>query len=495
MDNFASVHFVGIGGAGMSGIARVLLAMGYEVSGSDLKESRNTLRLREQGVDVMIGHSPENISNQDIVVISSAIPVGNAELVKAREGAIPVVSRAQMLSQIARRYRSIAVAGTHGKTTTTSMISLVFEKCGLDPTFLIGGELNDIGSNAKFGQGEFLVAEADESDGSLLCLAPEMIVITNIEPDHLDFYGSFDKIEETFLIFANALPERGIAFVCGDHAGIKSLVAKSKARFVTYGFEAECDFRADDVVLKSLGSEFDVYQGDKKLGRAGIGVPGRHNVYNALATFAVGLAVGLSFSEIAASLGSFTGVKRRFQLIGRPAGITVVDDYAHHPTEVKATLDAAKGGDWQRVICVFQPHRFSRTQLLGREFGQAFDSADVVVLTDVYAAGEQPVPGVTGKVVLDAVLAHNPRKRIVYLPKKAEIKKFLDHFTLSGDLVITMGAGDIWMIGEELSNHWQKHRTDERQSTGLTAKDIIAPEHDEGGPASDVDAASLIGFQ
>ncbi|MCL5292439.1 MAG: UDP-N-acetylmuramate--L-alanine ligase [Actinobacteria bacterium] len=458
MNNLAKVHFIGIGGAGMSGIARVLLAMGYEVSGSDLKESRNTLSLREEGVKVMIDHDPDNVIDQDTVVISSAIPSGNSELARARELSIPVVSRAQMLSQIARRYRSIAVAGTHGKTTTTSMISLVFQKCGLDPTFLIGGELNDIGSNAKYGQGEFLVAEADESDGSLLCLAPEMIVITNIEPDHLDFYGSFDRIEETFLAFADALPKNGVAFVCGDHPAVKSLLSKSKSNFVTYGFEEACDLQAANLSLEALGSTFEVYRDGELLGQVGLKVPGKHNIYNALATLAVGSAVGLSVEEITRALASFTGVKRRFQVVGRQAGVTIVDDYAHHPTEVQATLDAAKNGGWNRVICIFQPHRYSRTRLLGHEFGQAFDSADVVVLTDVYAAGEQPVPGVTGKVILDAVLAHNPRQRVVYLPKKVEIKNFLDDHALPGDLIITMGAGDVWMVGEELHHHLQTHR-------------------------------------
>lgn len=441
----------------MSGIARVLLAMDYSVSGSDLKESRNTLALRDLGVEVMIGHDPENVRDQDVVVISSAIPPNNPELVRARELMIPVVSRGQMLSQIARRYRSIAVAGTHGKTTTTSMISLVFERCGLDPTFLIGGELNDIGSNAKYGKGEFLVAEADESDGSLLYLSPEMVVITNIEADHLDYYGTLDKIEETFLRFVEAVPESGVVFACGDHPGVKSLISRTRKRFVTYGFGSACDVRADGLTLRAssggLESSFEVFRGGKSLGRVALKVPGKHNAYNALAAFAVGTAVGLDFDRIADALAGFNGVKRRFELIGDPDGVTIVDDYAHHPTEVQATLEAAKGGNWDRVICVFQPHRYSRTLLLGRQFGGAFESADMVVLTDVYPAGEQPVPGATGKVILDAILGRDPRKKVVYLPKKAELKKFLEEVVRPGDLVITMGAGDIWMVGEELAEH------------------------------------------
>ncbi|MHB0977045.1 MAG: UDP-N-acetylmuramate--L-alanine ligase [Candidatus Aquicultorales bacterium] len=489
MKNFVSVHFIGIGGAGMSGIARVLLAMDYEVSGSDLKESKNTERLRQEGVDVIIGHSKDNIKDQDVVVISSAIRENNPELVAAKEASIPVVSRAEMLSQIARRYKSIAVAGTHGKTTTTSMISMVFEKLGLDPTFLIGGELNDIGSNAKYGRGDFLIAEADESDGSLLCLSPEMIVVTNIEADHLDHYGSFEKIEETFCSFVGSLPEDGVAFVCGDHAGVRSLMSKSSSRFITYGLDPDCELRAASLLNQGLGSEFEVYRNDRLLGKARLGVPGLHNVYNALATIAVGLHVGLEFDGISESLASFTGVKRRFQHIGNSGGVSFVDDYAHHPTEVKATLEAAKTGVWNRVVCLFQPHRYSRTKLLGQEFGAAFDAADLVVLTEIYAAGEDPVPGVTGKLILDAVLAHDSRKKIVYLPKKTEIKQFLDESLLPGDLLITMGAGDVWMIGEELHQHWLKYRVESADDSSDDDRSVTLA---EGGMSQS--AAPLLGF-
>lgn len=453
------VHFIGIGGAGMSGIAKVLLEMGYKVSGSDLKESRYTAALKDKGADIYIGHSGGNIKDPDVVVVSSAIPKSNPEVKAAKDNDVPIIRRAEMLAWLGRSKRSIAVAGTHGKTTTTSMIALAFEKAQQDSTFLIGGELNDIGSNAKCGSGEFFITEADESDGSLLYLQPEVIVITNIEADHLDYYDSLQSIEDIFLTFVSSLPDQGFAVVCANNPGIERLMKRSDKKFITYGIEVDVDedrgnydFTGRNIKLHTSGSTFDVYHLDDYVATVKLNVPGIHNISNSLAAIALGLSLDLNKDVIVDALGQFSGVKRRFQLIGRTPEFTLIDDYAHHPTEVSATLSAARSGDWQRLICVFQPHRYSRTKFLGKDFGPAFDDADIVVLTDVYAAGEEPMPGVTGKVIVDAVLAKNPRKNVVYLPKKAEIPKFLVETVREGDLVLTMGAGDISAVGEDFLN-------------------------------------------
>jgi UDP-N-acetylmuramate--alanine ligase len=341
------------------------------------------------------------------------------------------------------------------------MISHVFEKANLDPTFLIGGELNDIGSNAKHGNGEFFITEADESDGSLLFLNPEVVVITNIEADHLDHYGSLQEIEDVFYEFVESLPEKGFVIACNDNIGVSRLINRSNKKFVTYSVEpgsgadgkitnlVEPDYLARNIVLKQMGSSFDVYSKGKFLYEVKLNVPGVHNAYNALATIALCEKLELDMDAVISALGQFSGVKRRFQIIGTTTDLTIVDDYAHHPTEVKATLSAAKSGDWQRLICVFQPHRYSRTKFLGKEFGAAFNDADIVILTDVYAAGEEPIPGITGKVIVDAVLAQSPRKQVVYLPRKNEIPKYLLETAKEGDLILTMGAGDISVTGEE----------------------------------------------
>jgi len=459
VENAMHIHFVGIGGAGMSGIAKVLLEMGYRVSGSDLKDSRYTRALQEGGATISIGHNESNLEGPDVVVISTAIPESNLEVKAAREQSIPVVHRGEMLAWLGKNMRSIAIAGTHGKTTTTSMISLTFEKSGLDPTFLIGGELNDIGSNAKHGSGEFFVTEADESDGSLLHLRPEIIVITNIEADHLDYYSSLREIDDIFLKFVTLLPEDGFVVACADDPGVLRLMKRSDKKFVTYGIESNepggvenCDFIARNVKQQKLGSTYDLYHLGSYVATVNLSVPGIHNVYNSLATVALSVELGLDLNKILKALGQFSGVKRRFQLIGKTPLITLVDDYAHHPTEVKATINAAKSGEWERLICIFQPHRYSRTKFLGKEFGAAFKDADLIVLTDIYSAGEEPMPGVTGKVIVDAVLAESPRKKVAYLPKKAEIPKFLLETVREGDLVLTMGAGDISKIGEDFLN-------------------------------------------
>ncbi|MBE0447700.1 MAG: UDP-N-acetylmuramate--L-alanine ligase [Actinobacteria bacterium] len=478
VENAVHIHFIGIGGAGMSGIAKVLLEMGYRVSGSDLKDSRYTHALKERGAVVTIGHVEENLEEPDTVVVSSAIPKSNPEVKAAKARSIPIVRRAEMLAWLGRNMRSIAVAGTHGKTTTTSMISFAFEKSKLDPTFLIGGELNDIGSNAKHGNGEFFITEADESDGSLLYLKPEVIVVTNIEADHLDYYDSLQEIEDIFLTFVASLPENGFVVACADNPGVARLMKRSDKKFVTYGIESReagkagsHDFTARNVKQQKFGSVYDLYHMDRYIATVSLNVLGIHNVCNSLATIALSAELGLNLDEILSALSKFSGVKRRFQLVGKTPEVTLIDDYAHHPTEVMATLSAARNGDWERLICIFQPHRYSRTKFLGKEFGMAFKDADIVVLTDVYAAGEEPIPGVTGKVIVDAVLAENPRKRVVYLPKKGEISKFLLETVREGDLVLTMGAGDICAIGEDFLSMLTSRRSSVNPDTTVRSMD------------------------
>ncbi len=446
------IHFVGIGGAGMSAIANVLLEMGAPVSGSDIKESANSRRLEELGARITIGHDARNIDGASTVVISSAIPESNPELAAARDRGVEVLIRAEMLARLGEGKKTLAVAGTHGKTTTTSMIALVLERNRLEPTFLIGGELNDIGSNARYGAGDLLVAEADESDGSFLHLSPHFAVVTNVEPDHLDHYASFEEIKETFARFLGRLPSAGTAVVCGDDPVLLEIALAAAPRVVTYGFGSDNDYVARNAEVLNGGVEFEVSEREAELGNVILKVPGSHNVLNGLATIAVARLLGLEFSQVARVLSEFSGVKRRFQHVGRLREITVVDDYAHHPTEVKATLAAAREGDWRRVVCVFQPHRFSRTKLLGSQFGPSFEDADLIVLTDVYGAGEEPEPGVSGKLLVDALLQKAPRAQVAYIPRRGDVASFLKAQVREGDLVITMGAGDVWTVGPELLN-------------------------------------------
>lgn len=444
----------------MSSLAVVCLAHGYRVTGSDIKESANTHSLRGQGAEVSVGHDTANVVGSALVIVSSAIRKSNPELHEARRRKIPVISRAELLSLLMKDKDGIAIAGTHGKTTTTSMIALMLEKAGLDPTFLIGGELNDIGSGARHGRGRYLVAEADESDGSLLCLDPKIAVLTNVEADHLDHYRSLAEIERTFLEFLRRLPEDGYALICGDHPGARNLTRSLKGDYYTYGLGDGCDFKAKDVRLVIDQNRFTCYRGDVRLGTVSLRVPGLHNVLNALATVSLGHLLGLDFSVAASALKSFGGVRRRFQYLGRAGDITLVDDYAHHPTEVEATLKAARTGRWGRVVTVFQPHRYSRTSHLHREFGRSFACADVVVVTDVYAADEEPIPGVDGKLIVDSILKEEPHKNVAYLPKKADISDYLVSLLEAGDILLTMGAGDVWVVGnevlEELENNGAK---------------------------------------
>lgn len=444
------MHFIGIGGAGMSSLAQVFIDLGYEVSGSDIKESANTRQLIQAGAIVSIGHSAKNIEGADTVIVSSAIRDDNPELSAANKAGTLVLQRAQLLAKLMEEKKGIAIAGTHGKTTTTSMAAVMMEEAGLDPTYLIGGELNDIGSGAKHGRGEFVVAEADESDASLLNLKPTYTVVTNIEADHLDFYASIEEIKDVFVDFINSLPQDGLAILCIDSPGVVDILPRVNRNYVTYSVKGEADFKATDIEPWQSGSKFTVWQGGKNLGSLEISSPGLHNVGNALAVITIGIAVGVPFARAAAGVSSFTGVRRRFQKKGTARNVTVVDDYAHHPSEVAATLQAAKAGEWERVITVFQPHRYSRTSFLHEDFGRVFKDADAVIITDVYSAGEEPLPGVDGKLIVDSILETEPYKDVAYFPKKSDISDYVAGRLSGGDILLTMGAGDIGALGEEV---------------------------------------------
>jgi UDP-N-acetylmuramate--alanine ligase len=439
---------IGIGGAGMSSVAEVLHRSGHEITGSDLKESPYTQRLKEAGITVYIGHATHQIRDAEEVVISTAIPSTNIELLEARRRSIPIVPRAAALARIlAGGQKSIAVAGTHGKTTTTSMTSHTLQALGEDHTALIGGELNDIGSNVVVGGTDLFVAEADESDRSLLYLKPQVAVVTNVEFDHPDFYSSLDDVLETFETFIESLPPEGHLVTCADDPNCLKLAALAPCPVTTYGFSAG-DLRAKIVSPNS----YVLIEGDEERGIVELGVYGRHNVLNSLAAASVARWLGYDAYAAAASLKSFSGVRRRFQLKGERGEVRVVDDYAHHPTELSATLGVARSllSPEGRVIAVFQPHRYSRTRTLYREFGEVLTLADTVLITDVYSAGEMPEPGVSGKLVVDAVCENPVRPDVYYIPDQHDIPGVLRRIAEPKDTVLTMGAGDISRVGDEL---------------------------------------------
>lgn len=461
-----TIHLMGIGGCGVGAIAKILIEMGFKVSGSDIKESANTIRLKEMGAHIFFEHSASNVREADIVVYSSAIDKNNPELVEAKARQIKCLPRAEMLSWILSQSKTpIAIAGTHGKTTTTSMMSLVFDKCGMNPTFLIGGETTDVGGNARLGNGKYSIAEADESDGSFLLLRPKVSVVTNIEADHLDHFGDLANIREAFLEFVNLLPKGGSLVVCSDDQGNLDMLERieTQADVITYGMGDQAMFRARNIVFGESSVKFEVLKKGRLLGDVKLNVPGTHNVLNALAAIAVGIDEGIDFMSVNTALRCFTGVRRRFQLIGRVSGILIYDDYGHHPTEIAATLKAAKQS-WsavKRIICVFQPHRFSRTMHLRESFGKCFKDADQVVLTDIYSAGEAPIAGISGETVLDEVLK-NKEDGVVYLPKKQDISNYLVENAVPGDLIITMGAGDVNTVGKEVYSRLREKHKNER---------------------------------
>jgi UDP-N-acetylmuramate--alanine ligase len=448
-EGLRSVHFVGIGGAGMSGIALVLHKRGYRVTGSDLKPSRYVTLLENAGIPVAIGHRAGNLDGPDVVVISSAIPAHNVELLEARRRNMLVVKRAQALAWLMQSGRGIAVCGTHGKTTTTSMITRVLVDAGYDPTFLVGGELNDLGSNARHGEGEFVVCEADESDGSLLLLSPEVAVLTNMELDHHSHYLHVDDVQKVFKRFTDKLPVNGLFVYYAADPRVAALAKGVPCRAVSYGMEGSgARYQARAVTPLAPGSRYEVWKGDRRLAAVTLRVPGAHNVLNGLACFAALTELGVAPARIMPPLESFTGAVRRFQLKGVREGVTVVDDYAHHPTELKATLSAARDGAWSRVIAVFQPHLYSRTEFLQAEFAEALLAADIAVVTDVYGAREDPLPGVSGKLIVDGILRLDKSKPVVYLPRLGSIVDYLNRATAPGDLVLTLGAGDVHRVGE-----------------------------------------------
>ena len=446
--DIGTIHFVGIGGIGMSGIAEVMHQLGYKVQGSDASDSYVVEKLRKTGIPVTVGHSADNLGDAAVVVCSTAIKDSNPEVRAAAEQRLPRVRRAEMLAELMRMQKTVAVAGTHGKTTTTSMIAALLDGGGLDPTVINGGIINRYGSNARLGKSDWWVIEADESDGSFLRLDGTIAVVTNIDPEHLEHYGSFDAVKDAFVEFIENVPFYGLAVLCVDHPEVQNIIGRIRdRRIVTYGFSALADVRADNVTPVSGGTRFDVLvlgrEGDRRtIEGIHVPIPGRHNVQNALAAIAVALELGNSDEAIVASFERFEGVKRRFTKVGEADGAVIIDDYAHHPTEIRAVLAAAREGAQGRVIAVMQPHRFTRLQSLMDEFQNAFNDADVVFVTPVYAAGEEPIDGVDSNVLAEGIRAHGHRM-VRSVENLDELCRELRDLAAEGDMVICMGAGDI----------------------------------------------------
>ncbi len=444
------VHFVGIGGVGMSGIAEVLLNLGYEISGSDLQESEATRRLRSLGAEVHIGHDAANLTEAlSVVVISTAVKFSNPEVTAAKERQIPVIPRAEMLAELMRMKYGIAVAGSHGKTTTTSMIGHVLTAARMDPTLVIGGRVRSLAGNAQMGTGDILVAEADESDGTFLLLSPAVAVVTNIDREHIDYYGATEALADAFLEFINKVPFYGVAVLCLDHPTVRGLLPRVRKRVVTYGLSGDADFTAEGVRIRQMETTFSVRYRGGALGTVTLPMPGRHSVANALAAIAVATELGIDFAASAAALGAFAGIHRRSEIKGEIAGVLVMDDYGHHPTEIEATLRAIIEG-WDRPLTVvFQPHRYSRTKDLFQDFVSAFDRAHRLILTDIYAAGEEPAPG-AGAEELYRAIRRRGHMDVEFIEDKDDVAVRLLPRLADGDMVLTLGAGDIHKVGEAL---------------------------------------------
>ncbi|MBN2200394.1 UDP-N-acetylmuramate--L-alanine ligase [bacterium] len=444
------VHFTGIGGIGMSGIAEVLINLGFTVTGSDRALSPITEHLRSLGADIREGHSGDAVRDADVVVISSAVRPDNPEVTAAHDLKIPVIRRAEMLGELMRMKQGIAVGGTHGKTTTTSMIGLVLQEGGFDPTLIVGGRLKSLKTNARLGEGDYLVVEADEFDRSFLSLTPTVAVVTNIESEHLDCYKDLDEIKRTFVSFVNKVPFYGAAVLCLDEPAIQEILPRIERRIIPYGLTPQADCRAADPAFRETQSEFTAVWRGESLGRIRMQLPGLHNVKNALAAVATGIELDIPFGAIRRGLEEFTGVHRRFEIKSTAGDVIVVDDYAHHPTEIKATLRAARTGWNRRVIAVFQPHLYSRTRDFHQEFGQSFFDADVLIVTDVYGSREEPIPGVSGALVADAAKAFGHRRVLTVRDPAAAAEAVLG-IVRPGDLVVTLGAGDIHKAGEAVT--------------------------------------------
>lgn len=447
------VHFIGIGGYGMSAIARVMLEMGYTVTGSDVASQELTEKLAAKGAKIYIGHTPEHIAGADIVVYSTALSRDNVERVAAEELNIPTLHRSQMLARLLNERKGIAVAGAHGKTTTSSMIALVMERCNVDPTYIIGGEITNLGTNAKAGKSEFVVAEADESDGSFLQYHPWQGIVTNIEADHLENYdGDFNRLKSAYVQFLSQIRPDGAAIVCADDQNIREMLPKLQTRVITYGVEHEADYMATDIQLGDRRLSFTMNRKGTALGTIELSVPGKHNMYNAMATVISCLEAGIPFEQIAATIVEFHGAKRRFQVLGEGNDILIIDDYAHHPTEIEATISAARATG-KRIIAVFQPQRYSRTFFLLDAFSRAFSEASEVIITDIYSpAGEKQIEGVHSSKLVDLIV-QNSNANAIYLPTKEAVIEELKDRLQPGDLVLTMGAGDIWKAGDALARH------------------------------------------
>lgn len=444
-----SIHFVGIGGIGMSGIAEVLLDHGFAISGSDLREGDTTRRLKGRGARIDIGHLKENVRDADVVVFSSAVGRDNPEIVEAKARAIPVIPRAEMLAELMRLQDGIAIAGSHGKTTTTSLAATVLRAAGRDPTVVIGGKLNALGSNAQRGAGDLLVAEADESDGSFLHLSPVIAAITNIDAEHLDHYRTHEAVKEAFVEFASRVPFYGLVVACLDHPHVQDILPRIEKRMATYGLAAQADYRARSPRVEGLSSKFELVRRGKSAGEFEVKMPGIHNVLNALAVIAIADELGIDEAVTREALRTFGGVQRRFTVLGEYAGITVVDDYGHHPAEVQVTLEAAQRAYGRRIVVAFQPHRYTRTHHLFDDLVRAFNRADVVLLADVYAAGETPIEGADSAALAKAIRAHGHRDVTAVGARAGLVQAILPRLE-PGDVVITLGAGDITKTGPEL---------------------------------------------
>jgi UDP-N-acetylmuramate--alanine ligase len=449
------IHFVGIGGIGMSGIAELLLNLGYKVSGSDLQSSEITDRLKGLGGIIFAGHDADQVKGADVVVTSSAVGRDNPEVSAAENISIPVIPRAEMLAELMRLKYSVAIAGAHGKTTTTSMVAAVLARGGLDPTVVIGGKLKGIGSNAVLGKGDYIVAEADESDGSFLKFSPAIAVVTNIDREHLDFYQDLETIKAVFLDFIDRIPFYGLAVLCLDNDSIQDLIPNIKKRYTTYGMNSQADFQIRDVEFEKRRSRFSVYRQGRKLGRFSLNLPGIHNVYNATASIATGVELDIPMASIQDALQTLEGVQRRLEIKGEVNGITVVDDYGHHPTEIKTTLQALEEC-WpeNRKVIVFQPHRYTRTQALYDDFTRSFYQSDVLLVLPIYAAGEKPIEGVTGRNLCEGVRAHGHKEVLCSQGKKDAIA-YLKENLKPGDVLLTLGAGDVWKVGMDVLKVFQ----------------------------------------
>ena len=442
------IHFVGIGGIGMSGIAEILHSRGFKVSGSDLNKTEITERLSSLGMEISLGHNSKNVKDSDVLVYSSAVKTDNPEVKEAIERKIPVIKRAEMLAETMRMKYGIGIAGTHGKTTTTSMVGLVLTEGGIDPTIIVGGKLSGLGgTNARLGKGDYIVVEADEFDRTFLKLTPSIAAITTLETEHLDTYKDLDDLKTAFIEFANKVPFYGFNVICLDEPALQEIIPHLNKKIITYGLTANADVKAVDITHKKYQSKFNVVYNGNDLGQVTLNIPGVHNVKNSLVALTIGIELGLEFNQIKKSLASFSGVYRRFET-KYDNEVLVIDDYAHHPTETNATLTGIRSGWKRRLLAVFQPHLYSRTQDFYVEFGRSFLNSDVFICTDVYPAREQPIKGVTGELIADIAKKYG-HKNVIYEPDKNKLPKLLKNIYKKDDIIVTMGAGDIWKFGEK----------------------------------------------